>query len=231
MLFDVNIFSSLFSATDSLTLRGYLICMAVSLILGIIIAACNTFRNRYTKSLTVTLVLLPVIVQAIIAMVNGQLGAGIAVAGAFSLIRFRSAPAQARDITSIFLAMSVGLATGMGYIGIAILLTIVVCVANIILSYTKFGSVKSGERELRIVIPESLNYEDVLEPVFAKYTTSHELIKVKTTNIGSLFQLRYRITLRNGVSVKAFIDELRIYNGNLEISCSPPESGNSGDTI
>ena len=103
--------------------------------------------------------------------------------------------------------------------------------ANIILSYTKFGSVKSGERALRIVIPESLNYEDVLEPVFAKYTTSHELIKVKTTNIGSLFQLRYRITLRNGVSVKAFIDELRIYNGNLEISCLLPESGNSGDTI
>ena len=205
--------------------------MAVSLILGIISAACNTFRSRYTKGLTVTLVLLPVIVQAIIAMVNGQLGAGIAVAGAFSLIRFRSAPAQARDITSIFLAMSVGLATGMGYIGIAILLTIVVCVANIILSDTKFDSVKSGERVLRIVIPESLNYEDVLEPVFAKYTTSHELIKVKTTNIGSLFQLRYRITLRNGVSVKAFIDELRIYNGNLEISCSLPESGNSGDTI
>ena len=140
MLFDVNIFSSLFSATDSLTLRGYLICMAVSLILGIIIAACNTFRNRYTKSLTVTLVLLPVIVQAIIAMVNGQLGAGIAVAGAFSLIRFRSAPAQARDITSIFLAMSVGLATGMGYIGIAILLTIVVCVANIISLWTIIGS-------------------------------------------------------------------------------------------
>lgn len=227
----MNIFSSLFSATDSLTLQGYLICSAVSLVLGIIIAASNTFRNRYTKSLTVTLVLLPVIVQAIIAMVNGQLGAGIAVAGAFSLIRFRSTPAQARDITSIFLAMSVGLATGMGYIGIAILLTLIVCSVNLILSCTKFGSVKSGERVLMIVIPESLNYEDALEPVFEKYTSSHELIKVKTTNIGSLFHLRYRITLRSGISEKAFIDELRIYNGNLEISCSLPETGNNSDMI
>ncbi len=230
MLFNVDIFSSLFSATDSLSLGGYLICTAVSLVLGVIIAATNTFRNRHTQSLTVTLVLLPVIVQAIIAMVNGQLGAGIAVAGAFSLIRFRSAPAQARDVTSIFLSMAVGLATGMGYIGIAVVLTLIVCLVNILLSFTRFGAAKNGERDLKIVIPESLNYEDVFEDVFKKYTSHHELIKVKTTNIGSLFHLSYRVRLRSGVSEKDFIDELRIYNGNLEISCSVPGS-NGSDNI
>ncbi len=231
MLFDATIFTSVFSTTDTLTISGYLICMVVSLILGLVIALCNTFRNRYTKSLTVSLVLLPVIVQTIIALVNGQLGAGIAVAGAFSLVRFRSAPASARDITSIFLAMAVGLATGMGYIGISIVLTIIVCLVNIIISFTKLGELKTGDRELKITIPESLSYDDIFQPIFEKYTVKHELIRVKTTNMGSLYNLHYRITLRNGISEKEFIDELRIYNGNLEISCSIPGLNSNGELI
>ena len=181
----MDIFKSIFTINDGLANFGFLICMAGSLVLGFIIAVCNRYNNRYTKSLSFALVLLPVIVQAIIAMVNGQLGAGIAVAGAFSLIRFRSAPASARDITSIFLAVSVGSANGMGYIGMAVLLPIVVCIISIILSKTNFGAVRDNERDLKVVIPESLNYEDVLDPVMRKYTTRHELVRVKTTNMGS----------------------------------------------
>ncbi len=231
MMFGTRILGSFFSAIDTLSVSGYLICMAVSLVLGLVIAFSATFRNRYTKSLTVSLVLLPVIVQVIIAIVNGQLGAGVAVAGAFSLVRFRSAPASARDITSIFLAMTVGLAMGMGYVGIAVVLTIVVCVVNILLAYTRLGEHKEGERELKIVIPESLNYEDALEEVFEKYTLRHELVRVKTTNMGSLYNLHYRIIFRKGVSQKQFIDDLRVRNGNLEISCTIPEMRESKESI
>lgn len=231
MLFNTNILGSFFSAVDTLSFSGYLICMVVSLCLGLVIAFCATFKNRYTKSLTVSLVILPVIVQAIIALVNGQLGASVAVAGAFSLVRFRSAPASARDITSIFLAMSVGLATGMGYIGIAIMLTIVVCAINILLAYTKLGEHNARERELKIVIPESLNYENALEEVFEKYTLKHELIRVKTTNMGSLYNLHYHITFKSGISEKQFIDDLRVRNGNLEIICTIPEAKESREII
>lgn len=231
MLLSYDIFKSIFAINDSLSAYGFLICMAVSLILGFFIAACNKLNNRYTRSFSMSLVLLPVIVQAIIALVNGQIGAGIAVAGAFSLVRFRSAPASAREITNIFLAVAVGLANGMGYIGISVLLTAVVCLVSIILSYTNFGAVKSNERDLKIVIPESLNYEDVFKPLLEKYTSHHELVRVKTTNLGSLYNLHYHITLRNGVKEKDFIDELRIYNGNLEISCELPDSRANGDKL
>lgn len=231
MMFGTKILENFFSAIDTLNFSGYLICTAVSLVLGLVIAFSATFRNRYTKSLTVSLVILPMIVQVIIALVNGRLGAGVAVAGAFSLVRFRSAPASARDVTSIFLAMTVGLAVGMGYIGIAVILTLIVCLVNIILAYTKLGEHKEGERELKIVIPESLNYEDALEEVFEKYTLKHELVRVKTTNMGSLYNLHYHITLRKGVSQKQFIDDLRVRNGNLEISCTMPELRESKESI
>lgn len=220
----MDIFKSIFTISDGLASFGFLICMAVSLVLGFVIAACNRYNNRYTRSLSFALVLLPVIVQAIIAMVNGQLGAGIAVAGAFGLVRFRSAPASARDITSIFLAVSVGIANGMGYVGIAVLLTLVVCIISLILSKVNFGAVRDNERDLKVVIPESLNYEDVLDPVIQSYTTRYELVRIKTTNMGSLYNLHYHITLKPDVSEKKFIDELRVYNGNLEISCARPDS-------
>ena len=119
----------------------------------------------------------------------------------------------------------------MGYIGIAVLLTIVVCIISIILSKTNFGAVRDNERDLKVVIPESLNYEDVLDPVMRKYTTRHELVRVKTTNMGSLYNLHYHITLKPEVSEKKFIDELRIYNGNLEISCARPDSKNDSERI
>ncbi len=222
MQFDV--FSSIFNATDTMTLSGYLICIAVSLVLGVIIALCNTYKNNYTKSFTFTLAILPVIVQTVIVLVNGELGTAIAIAGAFSLVRFRSVPASGRDITFVFLAMTIGLANGVGFIGISVILTIIICLVMFLLTSMNFGSAGPLVRDLKIVIPEGLNYEDVFEAVFKKYTSRVELLKIKTTNMGSLFNLHYSITLKRGIKEKEFIDELRIYNGNLEVSCAKPET-------
>ena len=221
-----NVIDSIFSTTSTLTAGGFIVCLLVSLALGVLIAVCSRYRNRPSKSLSVSLVLLPMIVQTIIALVNGQLGAGIAVAGAFSLVRFRSAPASAREITSIFLAMAVGLATGMGYIAIAVILAVFVLLVDIALASINFGKAGSAERDLKIVIPESLSYDEVFNDIFSTYTSRHELIRVKTTNMGSLFKLTYQITLRDARKEKEFIDKLRERNGNLEITCARPGNGN-----
>ena len=207
-----NVIDSIFSTTSTLTAGGFIVCLLVSLALGVLIAVCSRYRNRPSKSLSVSLVLLPMIVQTIIALVNGQLGAGIAVAGAFSLVRFRSAPASAREITSIFLAMAVGLATGMGYIAIAVILAVFVILVDIALASINFGKAGSAERDLN--------------DIFSTYTSRHELIRVKTTNMGSLFKLTYQITLRDARKEKEFIDKLRERNGNLEITCARPGNGN-----
>ncbi|MCH5279133.1 MAG: DUF4956 domain-containing protein [Christensenellaceae bacterium] len=221
-----DIFDSLFSSADAMTMGNYFICMLVSLALGALIAVCSMYKpTTRSRSLTVSLVLLPMIVQTIIALVNGQVGAGIAVAGAFSLVRFRSAPASARDITSIFLAMAVGLANGMGYIGIAVILTVVVLVVNFLLAALGFGGATQRERDLKIVIPESLNYTDAFDDLFRKYTSRHELLTVKTTNMGSLYKLSYHIVLKNPNREKEFIDAIRCRNGNLEIICSLSDLG------
>ena len=169
-----NVIDSIFSTTSTLTAGGFIVCLLVSLALGVLIAVCSRYRNRPSKSLSVSLVLLPMIVQTIIALVNGQLGAGIAVAGAFSLVRFRSAPASAREITSIFLAMAVGLATGMGYIAIAVILAVFVLLVDIALASINFGKAGSAERDLKIVIPESLIYDEVFNDIFSTYTSRHE---------------------------------------------------------
>ena len=217
-----NVIDSIFSTTSTLTAGGFIVCLLVSLALGVLIAVCSRYRNRPSKSLSVSLVLLPMIVQTIIALVNGQLGAGIAVAGAFSLVRF----ASAREITSIFLAMAVGLATGMGYIAIAVILAVFVILVDIALASINFGKAGSAERDLKIVIPESLSYDEVFNDIFSTYTSRHELIRVKTTNMGSLFKLTYQITLRDARKEKEFIDKLRERNGNLEITCARPGNGN-----
>ena len=215
-----NVIDSIFSTTSTLTAGGFIVCLLVSLALGVLIAVCSRYRNRPSKSLSVSLVLLPMIVQTIIALVNGQLGAGIAVAGAFSLVRFRSAPASAREITSIFLAMAVGL------IAIAVILAVFVLLVDIALASINFGKAGSAERDLKIVIPESLSYDEVFNDIFSTYTSRHELIRVKTTNMGSLFKLTYQITLRDARKEKEFIDKLRERNGNLEITCARPGNGN-----
>lgn len=173
----------------------------------------------------VTLALLPAVVCVVIMMVNGNIGTGIAVAGAFSLVRFRSIPGNAKEISTIFIAMGAGLIAGVGYLGYAVLFTIIVCAAMIILNVTKFGQMKeNNELVLRITIPESLNYIHTFDDIMEKYTAKSELVSVKSTNMGSMFKLQYNIILVDTDKEKEFIDALRTRNGNLEIAISKQEA-------
>ena len=202
-----------------LTLSAFLICTAVSLVLGIGLALVSRFRAHATQSFAVTLAILPVVVQVVIMLVNGNIGAGVAVAGAFSLVRFRSAPGTAREIGVLFLGMAIGLATGMGYVGLAALTFVIVSAALLALTTLHFGQRDSGERILRITIPENLDYEGLFDDLFDQYTKAHTLVKVKTSNMGTLYELEYRVTLRSEGVPKAFLDALRCRNGNLNIVC------------
>lgn len=210
-----------------LTLTSFLICTGVSLLLGVGTALVAGYRSRSTQSLAVTLAILPAVVQAVITLVNGSIGAGIAVAGAFSLVRFRSAPGTAREIAAIFLAMAIGLATGMGYVGLAALLFLILAGAMLALTALRFGQKEDAGRILKITIPEDLDYDGLFDDLFERYTTAHTLEKVKTTNMGTLYELRYRITLRQEPVSKVLLDELRCRNGNLNITCCREESHES----
>lgn len=217
-----NLFGSILSsdtASAAFSTGSFLICTLISLVIGAAIAWLYTFRNTYSKSFVITLALLPAIVQVVIMIVNGNIGTGVAVMGAFSLIRFRSVPGTAREICSIFLAMAVGLATGTGYIGVAVLFTVIMEAANLLYTISGFGEQKTSEKDLKITIPEGLDYTGVFDDLFEKYTSRSELVRVKTADMGSLYKLHYRITLKNAAEEKKMIDELRCRNGNLEITC------------
>lgn len=203
--------------TAPITAAGFFACTLASLILGAFIAGMSMIRSRYSKSFLITLATLPAIVQVVIMLVNGIVGTGVAVMGAFSLVRFRSVPGSAKEITNLFLAMAVGLATGMGYIGIAAVLTVLLCGLQVLYTLLRVGEPRKTEKLLKITIPENLDYTGVFDDLFAAYTTGAQLLRVKTTNLGSLFQLHYRITLRDPAKEKAFLDELRCRNGNLDI--------------
>ncbi|WP_029231451.1 DUF4956 domain-containing protein [Butyrivibrio sp. VCB2006] len=209
-------------ASGTITGATFLIATLCSLAIGIFIAFMYTIKNNYSKSYIVTLALLPAIVQVVIMLVNGNIGAGVAVAGAFSLVRFRSAPGTGKEITSIFLAMAVGLATGMGYIGIAAMFAVIITLANLILSNCGFGDSLAEEKTLKIAVPESLDFEGIFDDIFERYTAKAELEEVKTSGMGSIYKLTYKVVLRQKASTKAMIDEMRQRNGNLEISCSRP---------
>lgn len=209
------------SITDSTVLQ-ILLCTLVSLALGGVCGAVYMFRNPYNKSFVVTLVLLPAIVQMIILLVNGNIGTGVAVAGAFSLVRFRSLPGTAREIGAIFLAMAVGLATGTGYLALAALFVVILGGASLLLTATPFAECPSEDQILRVTLPEALEYETLFDDLFAAYTGTAVLESVKTTNMGSLFELQYRVRLRKGASGKAFLDALRTRNGNLPIHLARP---------
>ncbi len=206
-------------ATD-FTVNEILLCGAFSIMLGIIIAAAFSYRAANSKSYCITVAVLPLIVQVIIMLVNGNVGTGIAAMGAFSLVRFRSAQGSAIDICGVFLAMAVGLSCGTGQVWIAAGLTLSVCFLKMIYSLIPFGKNRPLERELIITIPESLDFDGVFNEILDKYTLKWELIKVQTTNMGSLFKLKYTIVFKDITNQKKLIDELRCRNGNLEISCS-----------
>ncbi len=204
--------------------KHFLMCLGTALILGLILALVYTVKTRYTKSFLVTLTLLPTAVCAVIMMVNGNIGAGVAVAGAFSLIRFRSVPGTAKEIVAVFIAMATGLVCGMGYLAFAALFTVITAVALWLLYITPFGKQGPGHAKmLRITIPEDLDFCDLFDDVFAEYTTYHVLRGVKTTAMGTMYKLTYEVTLKDLAKQKDFIDDLRVRNGNLEIGISEME--------
>lgn len=217
---------SILSTSTDLTIAQFLILTGVSLLLGLVSALVYMHRNTYTKGFVLSLVLLPTVVQTVILLVSGNLGAGVAVAGTFSLVRFRSVPGGAREIAAIFTAMAIGLATGMGYIAVAALLTVAVGLASLLMIHLRFGEQDANKRRLRVTMPEDLDYAKVFDDVFSQYTTQVELKKVKTTNLGSMFELQYDLTLRDPEQEKPFLDAIRTRNGNLNIMLSRTPGNN-----
>ncbi len=202
----------------------FLLCTLASFVMGLLIAFSFSFKNSKSGNLKFALIVLPSIVQAVIMLVNGNIGTGVAVMGAFSLVRFRSAPGNARDIASIFLAMAVGLAMGAGNIALGVVIGILVCAANIIYTLVNLKKDPFAEKELIVTIPEGLDYVGIFDGLFQSYTKSHRLVQVKTTHMGSLFKLKYEIVLKDKLQEKKFLDEIRTLNGNLEISLGRKES-------
>lgn len=223
-----NLFRGLFDTdmTVVITPSEFLTCLGISLGIGLILAALYQYHTRYTRSFVVTLALLPAVVCVVIMMVNGNVGTGVAVAGTFSLVRFRSAPGTAREICAIFLAMAAGLIAGMGYLGYAVLCTLVLGGAELLFRMlsAKADGGASLYKTLHITIPEDLDYSDVFDEPLREFTREYELTSVKTTNMGSLFRLTYNITLRDSRTEKSLIDRLRCRNGNLEITVSKQET-------
>lgn len=206
--------------TETLTPLTFFVCIGVAFVLGLIVALVHQKTTRSSSGFITTLAILPMLVAMAITLVNGNLGAGVATVGVFSLVRFRSIAGNSRSILSIFFAMAIGLATGTGYVAFAALFTIIVALLILILSAIHFGESALKEKKLVVLVPEDLDYEEVFDEVFAGYTKSHTLQKVKTTNMGSLFELTYLVTLKDNASEKKMIDKIRAKNGNLKVALS-----------
>ncbi len=204
---------------NAMTLSAFLMCIFAALVLGVLTALVFSFRNKHSGSLILALAVLPPIVTLVIMMVNGNIGAGLAVAGTFSLVRFRSAPGTAREICGLFMSTAIGITCGMGYIGIAAVFFLVMAVFLVLLSLFRFGETAASSRQLKITIPENLDYDGLFDDIFEKYTSRHELVRVKTTNMGTLYELTYTINLKTPEVSKQFIDDIRCRNGNLNIIC------------
>ena len=217
--------SILTNVTSGLTVEEALICTIVSVLLGFVIAITYMASGSYTKNFAITLVLLPALVQIVIMMVNGNLGTSVAVLGTFSLVRFRSVPGSSKEISNIFFAMAVGLATGMGFLSFAVFITILLAITFFVLSKTKFGEVRQQKKILKITIPENLEYEGVFSDIFETFTTNHELEKIKSTNLGSMFELSYQIQLKKEIKEKEMLDAIRCRNGNLTVLLSKKVAG------
>ena len=200
-------------------LVSFLVCELSAMALGLLAAFVFTRREHHSGAYAQTLALLPPVVALVIMMVNGNIGAGLAVAGTFALVRFRSAPGTAKEITAIFFTVAIGLACGMGYVGYAAVFFLLVSACALLLDQVHFGQPANRHRQLKITIPENLDYDGIFDDIFEKYTTDHELQKVKTTNMGTLYELSYNIHIKGGDVSKAFMDELRCRNGNLNIVC------------
>lgn len=207
--------------TNEMTITGFALCVLTALVLGVLTAVVFGRGTYHTGSYSIALALLPAVVALVIMLVNGNIGAGVAVAGTFALVRFRSVPGTAREITGLFLAVALGLACGMGYVLVAVIFFAVMAAVLFVLDSLHFGTEKN-HRHLKITIPEDLDYEGIFDDLLEKYTTSHDLIKVQTTNMGTLYELTYDICLKEAGVPKQFIDDIRCRNGNLNIVCGRP---------
>ncbi len=223
-----TIFQGIFDTdmTRVISVPNFLLCLGCSLLIGLLFAVVYMYRTRYTKSFVVTLALLPAVVCVVIMMVNGNVGTGVAVAGAFSLVWFRSVPGTAKEISVLFLAMGGGLITGMGYLGFAFLFSFILSMVILLYSHLDFGARKKAAlyKTIHITIPEDLDYTGLFGEIFQDYARSWEPVQVRTTNMGSLFRLTYNLILRSPDSEKELIDKIRCRNGNLEITVSKQET-------
>lgn len=216
-------FNTIFdTSTVGLEINTALMAAGAALILGIALAITHMKTSQTTKGFLITLAVLPLLVMAVMIMINGNLGTSIAILGAFSLIRFRSLQGRAKDLLSVFFAMMIGLACGMGHILFGTVITVIAIIAIIIFSYTHFLEPNPSERVLKIVIPEDMDYDEVFDDIFKKYTSRHRLVRMKTMNMGSLYKLTYDIKLKHGIKEKEFLDEIRVKNMNLKVLLSEP---------
>jgi len=208
-----------------LSVQSAMICTVVSILLGLGIAMIYMLQGGKSKNFSISVAILPLIIQVVIMMVNGNLGTGVAVAGAFSLVRFRSVPGNSKEICFVFFAMAIGLATGMGFIAFAICMADIIGALLLALSKSKFGEIEEKDKMLRVTIPENLDYTGVFDDLFEKFTSDVSLERVKTVNLGSMYELQYRIVLKDNTMEKSLIDEIRCRNGNLSIVCAKPQIG------
>ena len=216
-----SIFSS---STATIDFGSCIACIAVAIILGVVISIVHKITSKKTSSnFLMALVALPALVQVVILLVNGNLGTSLAVAGAFSLIRFRSMQGNAKEMISVLWAMAVGLALGMGYIVYSVIFTVIIAVLMIVITKITNRKENVTDRKLKIIVPESLDYETVFDDLFDEFTKSRELEKVKTTNMGSMYELIYNVNMKEEKSPKAFMDEIRTRNGNMLVALERPE--------
>jgi len=214
---------SIFSETTAtVDITQIMLVALTSIILGIILAFTHKVTTKSNKNFLISIAILPLLISIVIIMVNGNLGTSVAVLGAFSLVRFRSIPGNSKEIVSVFFAMTIGLVLGMGNLIFALLVTILGSILLIGLDKFKIFDNKEKEKILKITIPENLDYTEVFDEIFNEYVKKCELTQVKTTNMGSMFDLTYNVVLKEGIDEKKFIDELRIKNGNLKIVLTHP---------
>lgn len=216
-------FNSIFDTTTAgLEISSALIAAGVALVLGIALAITHAKTSQTTKGMMITLAVLPLLVMAVMIMINGNLGTSIAILGAFSLIRFRSIAGRAKDLLAVFASMMIGLALGMGHVLFAVVIMIIYIIAVVLLTYTHLLEPDRHERVLKVVIPEDMDYEEVFDDIFKKYTSRHHLVRMKTMNMGSLYKLTYDVKIKHGVKEKEFLDAIRVKNMNLKVLLSEP---------
>ena len=223
-----NLFNNiLVNLSDNITLISSLITMSIAIILGLIIAFTYYItqdRESFQRSLAITLLMLPVILSVIIIFIGSNIARAFSLAGTLSIIRFRSTAGDAKDIGFIFFDIAAGLACGVGLYGYGAVFVIILCIVLIISEKVHLFEPKTAQKLLKITIPEDLNYDGAFDDILDKYTKEHSLTKIKTTDLGSLFELCYNVSLSKDTNEQEFLHELRCRNGNLTIMlCVPPK--------